>query len=215
MAGAPPSSAGTRQEAALWLQPRGRRGSTAAWINGGFLEFVASELVPIFVLNRMPGYTRGAVATTRVIRFCPAMIRIRTADGPVPRFCKAVVNGYFCDRCAQRYYRISGATPPPIRLLYVWWSGMPEAAPPLRLALVDVVDPSQQRDKTLSQQLRMREDPEAGRVSEKTLRIGEKDFTRITFTGEIAQTLWARMCMLGAQGVGRRGRPREPRSSTG
>ena len=92
----------------------------ASWIgNSSFVPFVASNLLPEFILKRMPGYVEGTLATTRVMLFCPAVIRSKNADGDTEwgvcfrtaadvtakfqlRHEGKVVNGFYCDHCSRR-----------------------------------------------------------------------------------------------------------------
>ena len=197
------------------------------------VEFVAFNLLPKFILDRMWGCKAGDVATTRVMLFCPNVLRVKRDDGTVVegicfrtaadvtaqfnlKHLGKTVNGFYCHKCAQK----KETPPPPCRLLYVWWQNMPQDHLPIQLVLMDIggqqlraqgsspADPSPQLGERLSQEGR------GGKISDKVVRAGQKNVTRIRLTGEISRALWERLCTIGNHAVDRRGRPGDARTST-
>ena len=232
-----PSSAAAVQNAARGLR-QAIMTMEASWIgSSSFVQFEASSVLPDFILRRMPGYTTGRLATVRVMLFCPGVIRAAGAAGEkVEAICFRTtadvtakfqlthngtpVNGFYCDRCA-RNNQSSWETPPACRLLYMWWAGMPAAAPPLHLVLMDIGNQqlpargsSSADPPTLPKNLEEME----GSLTGKELRDrgSHSNITRIRLTGAKAQALWEYLCALGTRygGDGQR-LPGAPRSSVG
>ena len=106
-----------------------------------------------------------------------------------------VVNGFYCDRCIRR--RNGPSPPPPCRLLYVWWTGMPPELQPLQIVLMDIGD--QQLDKGSSSADPVNPtdlDDLQGRLRCDLLKAGDEKVTRIRMTGEKARVLWQFLCKL-------------------
>ena len=197
----------------------------SSWIGKScYVPFTASILLPPFVLDRMPGYVAGAIATTRVMLFCPATIRCKNAEGKMEwavcfrtaadvtakfqlRHEGKVVNGFYCDRCSRQPRR---HPPPPCRLLYVWWAGMPPQLPPLQIVLMDIGDQQLDKGSSSADPVPLLDELQGRMVSDE-LKAGEEKVTRIRMTGEKAKALWQFLCKLGSRPVA----PGAPRSSTG
>ena len=192
--------------------------ATSNWV-----KFVASEILPPLVLDRMTNYKHGDLAIVRPMLFCPGKTRGLTAAGEeVDGICYRIaadvtnkfrlltgdgateVNGYFCARCAR--WRKPNDPPPPCRLLYMWWKGKPENARPLQLVLEDI-GATQMPDKGPSSAgLGKAVDELEGTGKEKTLgtrageAAGKMPIIRLKFSGDKAKAIWEYLCDAAAAG---------------